>query len=98
MKKKIDIKFRIRKECVSFIETYVCGNGSVKTGGSLTGSLGFGSEAGAGFAAFGSGAGAVFFGAAGNGALDAGFGAVIDGNGGETTDDDDETPIHSNNH
>lgn len=38
--------------------------------------------------------GAAFLGAAaGDDALAVGFGAVIDGNGGDTTDDDDDTPI-----
>lgn len=74
------------------IWTHVCGKGCVKTGGSLTGSLGFG--AGADFATLVSAAGADFLGgAAGDDALAVGFGAVIDGSGGDTTDDDDETPI-----
>lgn len=69
--------------------TYVWGNGCVKTGGSLTGSLGF--ESVDGLAAFDSDTDATFFG----GALESdeppdGFGAVIDGNGGDTTVDDVE--------
>lgn len=72
--------------------TYVCGNGCVKTGGNLTGSLGLGAAAAAaGLAAFDSAAGgADFFGADDSDAV--GFGAVIDGSGGDATPDD-ELPI-----
>lgn len=73
--------------------TYVWGNGWVKTGGNWTGSLGLCS--GAALAAFGGAAGAAFLGAS-DGALEAdGFGAVIDGIGGNAADDDEGTPIFS---
>lgn len=69
---------------------YVCGNGCVKTGGNLTGSLGFGATCGFSSVTFGLAAGAAFFGAGDSdgGELAVGFGAVIDGNGGDATADD----------
>lgn len=68
----------------------VCGKGCVKTGGNFTGSLGFGAGCGFSSATFGLTVGKAFLGAAvSDGELAAGFGAVIDGKGGDATVDDE---------
>lgn len=74
--------------------SYVCGNGCVKTGGNFIGSLGsdwtFDCSLISCLATFDSADGAAF-GVAFLGASSdvVGFGAVIDGNGGDATADDD---------
>lgn len=73
----------------SKVSSYVCGKGCVKTGGNLTGSLGFGAGCAFSSTIFALADGAAFFGAGdSDGGVAVGFGAVIDGKGGDATADD----------
>lgn len=74
----------------------VCGKGCVETGGSFTGSLGFVAACGFSSTTLALAGGAAFLGAGdSDGELAVGFGAVIDGKGGDPAADD-ELPMFEN--